>query len=57
MSLGTAVVNAFPEGTSPPRGGVEAVSVNQVAALVRLGDLDVHVVTTASLRVKSLLTA
>lgn len=46
MSLRIAVVTAFPEDSSRPRGGVEAVSVNLVAALARLGDLEVHVVTT-----------
>ncbi|HZP49281.1 MAG TPA: glycosyltransferase family 4 protein [Vicinamibacterales bacterium] len=43
-----AIVTAFPKDTSSPRGGVEVVSVNLVAALAALDDLDLHVVTTAA---------
>ncbi len=41
-----AVATAFPVDPASPRGGVEAVSVSLVRALARLGDLEVHVVTT-----------
>jgi glycosyltransferase involved in cell wall biosynthesis len=41
-----AIVTAFPARPDTPTGGVEAVSVNLVAALATLGDLDLHVVTT-----------
>jgi glycosyltransferase involved in cell wall biosynthesis len=40
-----AFVTAFPEDPAAPRGGVEAVSVVLIDALLRLADLDVHVVT------------
>jgi glycosyltransferase involved in cell wall biosynthesis len=40
-----AFVTAFPEDPAAPRGGVEAVSVVLIDALLRLGGLDVHVVT------------
>jgi glycosyltransferase involved in cell wall biosynthesis len=40
-----AVVTAFPGDPASPRGGVEAVAVNLVDGLLRLGGLDVHVVT------------
>jgi len=40
-----ALVTSFPENAGAPVGGVEAVSVNLVQALVAFGDLDVHVVT------------
>ncbi len=41
-----AIVTAFPQDPGVPHGGVEAVSVNLVRALAKMGDLDVHVVTT-----------
>lgn len=40
-----AIVTQFPNDPRAPRGGVEAVSVNLVAALAAFTDLDVHVVT------------
>ena len=42
-----AFVTAFPENPAAPRGGVEAVSVVLIDALLRLPDLDIHVVTLA----------
>jgi glycosyltransferase involved in cell wall biosynthesis len=41
-----AVVTAFPDDPSAPRGGVEAVSVSLVQALAETDGLDIHVVTT-----------
>src|SRR4030067_3028234 len=35
----------YPSDSNLPRGGVESVTVVLVAALARLNDLDVHVVT------------
>jgi glycosyltransferase involved in cell wall biosynthesis len=43
--LRVAVGTAFPQDPTAPHGGVEAVSVNLVRSLARLGDLEVHVVT------------
>jgi glycosyltransferase involved in cell wall biosynthesis len=40
-----AIVTQFPNDPQSPRGGVEAVSVNLVAALAAYADLEVHVVT------------
>ena len=41
-----AIVTEFPLEPTRPRGGVASVSVNLAAALGRLADVDVHVVTT-----------
>jgi len=41
-----AVITRFPSDPAAPHGGVESVSVNLVAALARLPDLELHVVTT-----------
>jgi len=41
-----AVVTAYPRDPATPVGGVESVSVNLVAGLTRMPDLQVHVVTT-----------
>ncbi len=40
-----AIVTHFPNDPQSPRGGVEAVSVNLVAALAAYADLEVHVIT------------
>jgi len=45
-----AVVTHFPNDPQSPRGGVEAVSVNLVAALSAFPDLEVHVVTVNRLQ-------
>ena len=42
-----AVVTDYPVVRDEPTGGVEAVSVNLVRALSRLGGLEIHVVTTS----------
>jgi glycosyltransferase involved in cell wall biosynthesis len=39
-------VTSFPDDPGAPVGGVEAVSVNLVQALVEFDDLDIHVITT-----------
>lgn len=41
-----SIVTAFPSDTSAPRGGVEAVSVTLVDALMAFDDLEIDVVTT-----------
>jgi glycosyltransferase involved in cell wall biosynthesis len=41
-----AFVTAFPEDPAAPKGGVEAVSVTLLDALLRLGDLEITIVTT-----------
>lgn len=40
-----AIATAFPRDPHAPRGGVEAVSVNLVEALLAFDDLDIHVIT------------
>lgn len=40
-----ALATWFPRDPTAPRGGVETVSVNLVAALARRGDMDLHVIT------------
>lgn len=40
-----AILTHFPRNPLRPHGGVEAVSVNLVTALSRMGDLDIHVIT------------
>jgi glycosyltransferase involved in cell wall biosynthesis len=44
--LKLAIVTSFPDEPTAPHGGVEAVSVNLVAALAKYDDLDITVVTT-----------
>lgn len=41
-----SIVTSFPSDTSAPRGGVEAVSVTLVDALMAFDDLEIDVVTT-----------
>jgi glycosyltransferase involved in cell wall biosynthesis len=41
-----AIITRFPNDPTAPQGGVESVSVNLVAALAKLGDIELHVVTT-----------
>lgn len=41
-----AIVTSFPDDAAAPRGGVEAVSVTLVEALMAFDDLEIHVVTT-----------
>jgi glycosyltransferase involved in cell wall biosynthesis len=41
-------LTSFPQNLSSPKGGVEAVSVNLVKALVELNDMEIHVVTLDS---------
>jgi glycosyltransferase involved in cell wall biosynthesis len=45
FSLKVALATWFPRNLATPKGGVEAVSVNLAAALVRQDGLEVHVVT------------
>jgi glycosyltransferase involved in cell wall biosynthesis len=52
-----AIVTSFPADTATPRGGVEAVSVTLVDALMAFDDLEIDVVTTDPGRTSPAITA